>query len=77
MDLVRSLLHECVKMSAFEHPNILSLTGVCLDGGPIPYVVMPFMFNGDLLSYLKKERSSLVMPLDTEVGENNVVRHQS
>lgn len=74
MDLVRSLLHECVKMSDFEHPNILSLTGVCLDGGPVPYVVMPFMFNGDLLSYLKKERNSLIMPLDTEVGENTV-RH--
>ena len=72
VDLVRSLLRECVKMSALMHPNILSPTGVCLDGGPIPYVVIPFMFNGDLLTYLKKERSILVTPLDGEMGELTV-----
>ena len=47
-------------MSAFDHPNVLTIIGVCLDGGPAPYLIMPFMFNGSLLSYLKKKRDSLV-----------------
>ena len=48
-------------MLEFDHPNVLTLTGVCLDGGPTPFLVMPFMFNGSLLSYLKRERDSLVL----------------
>jgi len=41
----------------------MSLTGVCLDGGGGPVVVMPFMGNGSVLHYLKKQRGKLV-PLD-------------
>jgi serine/threonine protein kinase len=43
-------------MEKFNHPNVLTLIGVCLDGGPAPYIVMPFMAKGSLLSYLKEER---------------------
>ena len=69
---VDDLLKECAKMSVFDHPNVLTLTGVCLDGGPAPYIIMPFMENGSLLSYLIKERDSLVLePGATE----NVVRY--
>ena len=46
-------------MSKFDNPNVLSLTGVCLDLGPAPCIIMPFMSRGSLLSYLKKERSTL------------------
>ena len=68
---VDDLLKECIRMSEFDHPNVLTLTGVCLDGGPAPYIIMPFMENGSLLSYLIKERESLVLePGATE----NVVR---
>ena len=48
-------------MKEFDHPNVLRLLGVCLDGGPAPYIIMPFMSNGSLLSYLKQERESLVL----------------
>ena len=51
-------------MSTFDHPNVLTLIGVCLDGGPAPYIVMPFMFNGNLQSHLKKERKNLVLTTD-------------
>ena len=47
-------------MYLFEHPNVLSLIGVCLDGGPAPYIIVPFMANGSLLAYLKSNRMSLV-----------------
>ena len=59
---VKDLLEECTKMVEFDHPNVLTLIGVCLDGGPAPFIVMPFMYNGSLVLYLKKERERLVIP---------------
>ena len=58
---MKDLLKECIKMSTLDHPNVLTLIGVCMDGGPAPYIVMPFMFNGSLLAHLKKERENLVI----------------
>ena len=63
---IDDLRKECVKMSEFDHPNVLMLIGVCLDGGPAPYIIMPFMENGSLLSYLKKERENLVLEPGTD-----------
>ena len=48
-------------MSCFEHLNVLSLIGICIDGGPSPYIVMPFMSKGSLLSFLRKERHNLML----------------
>ena len=59
-------------MSTLDHPNVLTLMGVCLDGGPAPFLVMPFMFNGSLLSYLKKERDNLVLPPEREADSSSV-----
>lgn len=58
---IDGLLRECARMQEFDHPNVLKLTGVCLDGGPVPYIIMPYMANGSLLSYLKEERQTLVL----------------
>ena len=55
------MLKECSKMYVFDHPNVLPLTGVCLDGGSAPFIIMPFMANGCLLAYLKKNRESLLV----------------
>ena len=46
----------------FDNPHVLSLIGVCLDAGPAPYIVLPFMANGNLLAYVKKEKNNLVFP---------------
>ena len=48
-------------MKNFSNLHVMSLKGVCLDGGPVPYIVLPYMANGSLASYLKKERKNLVM----------------
>ena len=48
-------------MYNFSHRHILTLKGVCLDGGPAPYIIMPFMVNGSLLAYLKENRDKLVV----------------
>ena len=71
-DLVEGLLKESSKMMEFDHPNVLKLRGVCLDGGPAPFIIMPFMHNGSLLSHLKENRDSLVM--DPSSDKSDVVR---
>ena len=48
-------------MYKFDHPNVLSLIGVCLDGGTAPYIIVPFMANGSLLAHLKSNRKKLVI----------------
>ena len=58
-------------MYIFEHPNVLTLCGVCLDGGTAPYIIMPFMANGSLLSYLRNNRKTLVVS-DEEKDEDEV-----
>ena len=48
-------------MYKFDHPNVLSLMGVCLDGGTVPYIIVPFMANGSLLAYLRSNRKRLTI----------------
>ena len=47
-------------MKNFNHPNVLQLLGVCVDinndDGSMLKVILPFMSNGDLRSFLKKNR---------------------
>ena len=58
---VDKFVEESIKMSRFKHPHVMSLIGVCLDAGPAPYIIMPYMANGCLLDYLRRERSSLII----------------
>ena len=76
-ELIRDLLEECTKMKEFNHPNVLSLRGVCLDGGPAPFIIMPFMTNGSLLSYLKENRESLIIGACSSMDQGDVVRQDS
>ena len=63
---VIEIMTESMKMREFNHPHVLGLIGVCIDAGPAPYIVMPFMANGSLLSYLKKERPKLLLDETTD-----------
>ena len=58
---VNKFVEESLKMSRFKHRHIMGLVGVCLDAGPAPYIIMPYMENRCLLDYLKRERDSLVI----------------
>ena len=65
-------------MSRFKHAHVMGLIGVCLDAGSAPYIVMPYMTNGSLLHYLKRERRNLVLTEDSdgdEVGQNLCTRN--
>ena len=48
-------------MKDFDHLNVLPLLGVCLDLGGAPYILTPFMNEGSLLSYLKRERPNFTI----------------
>ena len=63
---VDKFVEESLKMSRFKHAHVMGLIGVCLDAGPAPYIVMPYMANGSLLEYLKKQRNKLVFTQDTD-----------
>ena len=43
---IKQLKKEALKMTYFDHHNVLSLIGICTDCGPSPYIVMPFMSKG-------------------------------
>ena len=56
-------------MSRFKHANIMNLTGVCLDAGSAPLIIMPFMANGSLLRFLRMERENIVVSIENEEDE--------
>ena len=70
---VRGLAEEVLKMQAFHHLHVMSLIGVCLDSGAGPAIVMPYMENGSLLDYLRKDRNSLLLAGDA--SPNKVFIH--
>ena len=51
-------------MSKLDHPNVMKLIGVCIDTVDVPYILMPYMCYGSLLSYLKKHRVELTITND-------------
>ena len=57
-------------MKDLNHPHIMPLIGVCLDAGV--GVVMPYMANGSVLSYLKKERKTLLLQDEADMEEVRV-----
>ena len=50
-------MSESAIMLDFDHPNVLKLLGVCLDAhDDLPLIVLPFMANGDLKTFLVNKR---------------------
>lgn len=54
---VTAFLNEALIMKDFNHPNVLTLIGITLDKGEFPMVILPFMQNGSLLSYIRNENN--------------------
>ncbi|XP_064388277.1 hepatocyte growth factor receptor-like isoform X2 [Halichondria panicea] len=71
---VQSMVCEVNKMQDLHHPHVMSLIGVCLDAGPGIAIVMPYMANGSLFDYLKKERDILELDDDCEIDQILAVR---
>ena len=45
-------------MLSFDHPNVMSLIGLCLDTG-VPLIIMPFMANGSVQEYVERHKEDL------------------
>ena len=57
-------------MLSFKHPNVMSLIGLCLDGD-VPLIIMPFMSDGSLLKYVRRNRQHLYLTLQS--SQDNVI----
>ena len=68
------MVSEVSRMQDLSHPNVMSLVGVLLHSSQGPSIVMPYMANGSLLDYFKRERKTLFLNLDAEVDEIVSVR---
>jgi serine/threonine protein kinase len=70
---IENVTQEIIKMSQFDHPNVMKLLGVCVapaaEGGSSvgPSIVMPFMAKGSLLEFLRKESENLFASSEEEV----------
>ena len=56
MDSIEEFLKEAIVMKNFKHPNVLPLLGVVIKEN-IPYVILPFMDNGDLKTFVSNENN--------------------
>ena len=51
-------------MLSFKHPNVMSLIGLCFDGD-VPLIIMPFVSDGNLLEYVRRNRQHLYLTLQS------------
>ena len=68
---IGGLLSEISKMKDLFHPNVMTLLGISPNAALGPCIVMPYMANGSLLDYLKKERKELFLDFDVEENQVN------
>ena len=48
-------------MLDFDHPNVMNLLGVCFDTEDhLPVIILPYMANGDLKSFLISKRGGSI-----------------
>ena len=54
-------IKECNIAKKFDHPNVLSLVGVCIiPEESVPLMVMPYMHHGDVKSFVKSKRGNTI-----------------
>ena len=56
-----NFIKECNIANKFDHPNVVSLIGVCIiPEEAVPLMVMPYMHHGDVRSFIKSKRENNV-----------------
>jgi len=54
---IEDFMAEPALMQGFDHCNVLELLGICFDTqNHVPLIVLPYMENGDLRTFLKSKR---------------------
>ncbi|XP_055881223.1 tyrosine-protein kinase receptor TYRO3-like isoform X2 [Biomphalaria glabrata] len=56
---IKAFIQEAVIMKHLQHPNVLQLIGLVEKQPGIPYVLLPYMEKGDLLTYVRTESVTL------------------
>ena len=51
---LENFLAEGTLMIDFKHENVLSLVGVVYEQGDRPFIVLPYMDNGDLCTFVRR-----------------------
>ena len=59
---LKMLAKEVSTMLSFDHANVMSLIGVCLDG-EMPLIIMPFMSNGSVLDFVRHNRDEFMLTI--------------
>ncbi|XP_065899286.1 tyrosine-protein kinase receptor TYRO3-like isoform X3 [Dysidea avara] len=70
-------IDECSTTKIFSHPNVLSLIGVSISPEEsIPMMVLPYMVNGDVKSFLKSKRGHKIemTELPKDLSYNTLVK---
>jgi len=59
LNSIKELMTEASIMKNLEHPNVLSLLGICIDTNDDNFLkmIIPFMGNGDLKKFLRANRA--------------------
>ena len=50
-----AFLQEGMRMKNFDHRHVLQLYGIAMSTEQYPMVILPYMANGDLRSYVKEK----------------------
>ena len=54
-------IKECIIAKQLDHPNVLGLIGVSIiKKEAIPLMIIPYMHNGDVKSFLKSKREGIL-----------------
>ncbi|XP_023931649.1 hepatocyte growth factor receptor [Lingula anatina] len=51
-------LREAALMTSFRHDHVLALLGICFEVDGNPMIVLPYMANGDLKSYIENSKNA-------------------
>lgn len=54
---IEELVKEAMTMQCFHHDNVLTLIGLSFEFNGSPLIVLPYMKNGCLLSYIKNNNN--------------------
>jgi len=54
-------IKECIIAKQLDHPNVLGLVGVSIiKREALPLMIIPFMHNGDVKSFVKSKRGGML-----------------
>ena len=62
-------------MVNFDHPNVMTLTGVILVEGGAPLLVMPYMVKGTLLNYVRENKEQFLVEEDPDNPDEVHYKH--